>query len=237
MVPTRFELEPGIVLDARRAVWFAEARALAVADLHLGYAWGHRATGSMFPIEAPDDTLDRLLALVREYDARQLLVLGDIVQRAVPLKPVREELERLHAELGPVALRLLAGNHDRGLAPLLAQWGLAVTLDPLARLGSHTLLHGDAALPEETAGRVFIGHEHPAIRLGDGIAGLRCPCFLIGPRVIVLPAFSAWAAGTEVRGATFLSPLAQAERFHRAIAIMAGKLLPVPLGARNIPRS
>ena len=224
----RLEIEPGIFLDARRAVWFAEEGALAVADLHLGYAWGSRAGGSLLPVEAPDDTLDRLCALVREYEARQLFVLGDIVHRAVALGPVMEELRRLHAQLPGTALRLLAGNHDRGLPRVLRECGLTATLDPHAHMGEHLLLHGDAEGPQ-VAGRTFSGHEHPAIRLGDGVASVKCPCFLIGLRVIVLPAFSHWAAGCDVRTAAFLSPLARNARFTQAAAIMAGKLLPVPL--------
>jgi putative SbcD/Mre11-related phosphoesterase len=224
------ELEPRLFLDARRAVWFAEEEALAVADLHLGYAWGSRAAGNMLPLETPDDTIARLVALARDYGARQLLVLGDIVHRAVSLKPVMEELQRLHEALGAgTALRLLAGNHDRGLPRVLRECGLAATLDTHARLGHHLLMHGDVTVPGHVEGRVLIGHEHPAIRLGDGVASVKCPCFLVGPQLLVLPAFSKWAAGGDVRKGVYLSPLARETRFHRAVAILAGKLLPVPL--------
>lgn len=231
----RLELEPGIFLDARRAVWFEEESALAIADLHLGYAWGQRAAGSLLPLETPDDTLHRLCALALEYGARQLFILGDIVHKAVSLAPLRQQLEILHSGLGPTALRLLAGNHDRGLPRLLRECGLTATLDTHAHLGRHLLLHGDTVPPAaaDTPGRIVIGHEHPATRIGDGVAGLKCPCFLVAPQLLVLPAFSHWAAGTEVRGARYLSPLSQAARFQQAIAIIAGKLLPVPLARRT----
>jgi putative SbcD/Mre11-related phosphoesterase len=232
MQRTRHELAPGIILDARRAVWFEAEQALAVADLHLGYAWAQRSRGAMLPLSAQDDTVPRLAELVRDYGARELFVLGDVVQKAVPIEPVREPLRELCREIGGlVKLRLLGGNHDRGLARLLSECEVSIEVEGAVQLGPHWLLHGDASLELEAEedGRVFIGHEHPAIRLGDGVASVKCPCFLAGPRVVVLPAFSAWAAGSNVRQESFMSPLARGAKFREAYAILAHKLLPIPL--------
>jgi len=67
-----------------------------------------------------------------------------------------------------------------------------------------------------------MGHEHPAISVGDGVTtSVKCPCFLISRRVIVLPAFSLWAAGGV--------EMALRERFDHAVAILGDKLLPIPL--------
>jgi metallophosphoesterase superfamily enzyme len=75
-----------------------------------------------------------------------------------------------------------------------------------------------------------MGHEHPAINLRDGIAtSVKCPCFLAGPRVLILPAFSQWSAGSNVRTASFLSAHARAATFTQAYAILAGRILPIPL--------
>ena len=76
----------------------------------------------MLPLAAPEDAAPRLAALAREYGARELIVLGDVVHRAVPLEPVRAQLREFCAALGSVPrLRLLGGNHDRGLERLLAR--------------------------------------------------------------------------------------------------------------------
>lgn len=232
MQRTRHELAPGIILDARRAVWFEAEQALAVADLHLGYAWAQRSRGAMLPLSVQDDTVARLAELVRDYGARELFVLGDVVQKAVPIEPVREPLRELCHQIGSLAkLRLLGGNHDRGLARLLSECEVSIEVEGAAQLGPHWLLHGDAALTGDVTdgGRVFIGHEHPAIRVGDGVASVKCPCFLASARVVVLPAFSAWAAGSNVRQESFMSPLAREAKFREAYAILANKLLPIPL--------
>jgi len=241
---SRLELEPGLWLDAGRAVWLAEPQVLVVADLHLGYAWAHRADGQLLPLTAREDSTERLLALLDRYPAREVIVLGDVVHRAIDAPALQSELRWLALAVGERArLRLIGGNHDRELAGILARAGLALEVNEEITVGPHLFLHGDG-LDETLAaarlrtqagqgGRVIFGHEHPAIVLTDGVASHpKCPCFLAGPGALVLPAFSAWAAGTSIRERRFLSPYARLSQFDRAIAIVADKLLPVPLAPR-----
>ncbi len=238
---SRLELEPGLWLDAGRAVWLAEFQVLIVADLHLGYAWAHRADGQLLPISAKEDTTERLLALLNRYPAREMVLLGDILHRAVDTPALYTELRWLTLNVGErTRLRLIGGNHDRNLASTLAAAGLAMEVDESLNIGPHLLLHGDGRDERmafdrlrdctQSGGRVIFGHEHPSIVLSDGVASrAKCPCFLAGPGVLVLPAFSAWAAGSPIQDGNFLSPYARASRFDRAVAILAGKLLPVPV--------
>ena len=229
---TRLELEPGIVLDARRTLWLAAARTLVVADLHAGYVWAQRQSGQLLPLSARDDTAERLLALAEDYDAQSMVLLGDIVHAAVPLQELRGELADLFARLRERTLvTCVAGNHDRQLAPLFLECGIDLPLVREHRVGPHRLLHGDGAVSAiENDGLTIIGHEHPAITLSDGVAhSAHCPCFLVARGLIILPAFSQWAAGGNVRGGHFMSALARAARFEKAVAIIAGKLLAVPV--------
>lgn len=232
---TQLELEPGLVLDARRAVWLARERALVLADLHLGYAWTHRLAGQLLPLAA-DDALARLDTLVGEFAPEQLVLLGDVLHGAPAGEETLAELRRLVLEIGGRApLRIVEGNHDFALAAALRRLGLSVPLEPRLELGPHLLLHGhtpdDAAaarLLREAAhrgGRVIFGHEHPAVQLSDGVAtSARCPCFVGGAGALVLPCFTRWSTGSHAaRG--WLSPLGRAMREQRRIAIVAGKLL------------
>jgi len=213
MDKSRLQIEPGIWVDARRAIWFERLSVLAVADLHIGYAWAHRHSGQMLPLHQPDDTIGRLKALVDFYKPSELLVLGDIVHRALALPEIQAELQRLMAELKGV--RLIAGNHDRALEKLIAE----PLITEYVRAG-HLFVHGHQAIDRPE--RIIMGHEHPAISVGDGVStSVKCPCFLISRKTIVLPAFSLWAAGgveTALR-----------ERFERAVAILGDKLLPIQL--------
>jgi len=241
---TRLELEPGVWLDAGRAVWLEEWRTLAVADLHLGYAWAHRAEGQLLPVDTGEDSTERLLRLLAKYPAEEVVLLGDIVHRAVDVPALHTELRWLALNVGERArLRLIGGNHDWELAETLATANIVLEVDDHAVVGPHLLLHGDGA-DEITAearlsetgprrGRVILGHEHPAIGLSDGVAShVKCPCFVAGDGFLVLPAFSHWAAGGDIRSYRFMSPYARLRPSTHAVAIVAGKLLPIPLTKR-----
>lgn len=236
MQPTRpptlqsLEFLLGVVFDARRAVYFRDHRLLAVADLHLGYAWTHRAQGQLMPVAPKDNALDRLRALISDYQAERIVLLGDIVHRALPVPSLLEELRALiEIADGQRELILLAGNHDRKLQQLLKQLNAGDALRTEYVAGENVLLHGDRPATQ-SGNRYVIGHEHPAISLGDGVATSRkFPCFLIADNVVTLPSFSSWSAHTPFPSYEFMSPIARAARFQTALAILGDRLLPVPL--------
>ena len=223
-----------MVLDARRVLWMEQHRTLVAADLHLGYVWAQRRAGQLLPITAPEETVERLAQLAGEYDAKQVVLLGDIVHQAVPAPALRAELQTLARRLDFATVRWIGGNHDRELEPLLQACGLKdVRVEAEAMAGPHLLTHGAAGEPaanRDQGGWVIMGHEHPAIHLHDGVTtSVKCPCFLAGPGILILPAFSTWAAGCNVRGGHFMSALAQNAEFSRAYAILGGRILGVGL--------
>lgn len=213
MDKSRLQIEPGIWVDARRAIWFEQLGILAAADLHIGYNWAHRHSGQMLPVHPPDDTVSRLQALCDFYKPAELLLLGDIVHRALPLPQIQSELQNLLANLPGV--RLIAGNHDRFLEKLIS-----TPLQTDHGRDGYLFVHGHQT--SERPERIIMGHEHPAISVGDGVTtSVKCPCFLFSRKTIVLPAFSLWAAGGI--------EMALRERFDRAVAILGDKLLPIHL--------
>ncbi|MGV3533367.1 MAG: metallophosphoesterase [Chthoniobacteraceae bacterium] len=241
MIRSSFQLAPGIWLDARRAIWLEAERTLAVADLHLGYAWAHRHSGQMMPLNVYDDTADRLEDLVLRYSPRELVFVGDIVHRAVPVPSVVEELGEIVERISAMAtLRLIAGNHDDRLALLLKKLPAPVTLEQSWRAGPHLLVHGDDTAncidqleeASATGGRIIIGHEHPAYVLSDRVTTrLKCPCFLVSPQLLVLPAFSRWAAGSAYQRGKCLSHYLHACPPEQVVPIVGERLLP-PLPLR-----
>ncbi len=234
------ELAPGIHLDVRRAVWLSDTGTLAVSDLHIGYAWAHRVSGQMMPVSKGEETVPRLVELVNQYRPLELVLLGDIVHRAVSVPALEAELRRLVEEVGSrTTLRWVAGNHDVRLARLLQELGLPVELLNEHHAGPHLLVHGDApaemaiqhlASTRDKGGRVILGHEHPAFVLTDKVASsVKCPCFAVNEELLVLPAFSEWAAGGDVRRRSYMSRYLQASSPARAVVCVGTRLLPVPL--------
>ncbi len=179
-------IAPGLLFDARLALFLEATRSLVVADLHWGYAESHRATGNLFPVWG-DNTLEATLrALVADYAPAEMIWLGDSLHTL----RARTRAERFLAE-APCPVHVLAGNHD-------LRWERAAP-GPLAR-GGHLLHHGDRELPanprREAGSLEIIGHHHPAYLHRDGAgARLKLPALVQAPVRLILPALSPWAAG------------------------------------------
>jgi len=231
MDKSRLEISPGIWLDHRRAVYLEEDRILCVADLHLGYAWAHRFSGQLMPLRSQEDLLTRLSDLCRFYKPAHLAVLGDIVHYNVPVAEIKQELNTVFTGLKEICgLKLILGNHDTNLRKLATPETDFEFLDHF-ETDNFVLIHGHAAPPVHPEDKTIVmGHEHPSISLGDGIRSSKFPCFLLSPTAIILPAFSLWAAGTDIRSHSFMSSFAQSTSFTKAVAICGTKLLPVNLG-------
>ena len=229
MDKSRIEIQPGVWLDHRRAVFLEREQIVAVADLHLGYAWAHRYNGQLLPLHPPDDLLARLADLCTFYKPKHLAILGDIIHEAVPVVEISDELKKVFSTLGGLCgLKLILGNHDKKLRKLAA--GIS-DLEFINRFESDEflLVHGNERVSVPGQRFVLMGHEHPAISLGDGIKSAKFPCFMISKRVLLLPAFSQWAAGSNIRSYDFMSRLAREANFTKAVAICGSKLLPVKL--------
>ncbi|HEX2101173.1 MAG TPA: metallophosphoesterase [Candidatus Synoicihabitans sp.] len=185
---TRIEVEPGIWLDGRRALWLAASGSLVVADLHWGYAASHRRAGNLLPAWG-DETITRTLdALIEDYTPREMIWLGDVVHAAAGRAAAEAYLTRAAA---PVVV--LKGNHDRSWRGPAQQ---------AIERGGFLLHHGDINQPGGPLRREMIGHLHPCVAYHDGAgASLRLPALAVGAHRWILPAFSPWAAGAPCRGA------------------------------------
>jgi DNA ligase-associated metallophosphoesterase len=183
--PAQASIAPNVLLDGRLALFHREQRWLAVADLHFGYEISQRAAGRLMPMWGMASIEERLMDLIRDYEPRHLIIVGDLVHDRAAATEAKELLERLAEMTEPI---VLAGNHDRHVA------GVIPMLDSWQTDGFH-FHHGHCEAPVD--GRIqVIGHHHPAGSITDG-AGLRLklPAFVQQGGCWILPAFSPWAAG------------------------------------------
>jgi metallophosphoesterase superfamily enzyme len=192
-VPAWIEIAPGLRATGDGAAWLPDHAALVVADVHLGYARAARRRGGFLPgVETPDAVAERALAAARRVGATRLVLAGDLRHSTrdadeMERGEVAGFLARLRAPGALERVDVVAGNHDRGDAH-----------PRLVPLGDVDVVHEP---PAATPARWTVcGHLHPAATVSDATgAGARYPCFLAGPRVLVLPAFGAWAGGVRGR--------------------------------------
>ena len=116
-----------------------------------------------------------------------------------------EDLDRAGAEAdmpdgGPPRVHAVARNFD--FASLLPTEGWSgegyelVNEGHVAEAEQRELPIADEAPPGAYA---FAGHVHPAVRVGRGRLSVRVPCFHVGARCAVLPAFSTFTGGAGLR--------------------------------------
>jgi uncharacterized protein len=193
------------ILTPEGAAIHAGERTAVIADVHLGYEWARGAAGDCVPAHSLEETLTRLTAILSRATIARLVVAGDLVESARPCRRTAADVRRLHdwLESRGVTLLALEGNHDRGRIRLGRASTPGVTSSSSPAPGSGhlpasctvagwTIVHGHRPIIAE---RTVSGHFHPVLRA----EGLAAPCFLAGPGRIVLPAFSANAAGCDVR--------------------------------------
>ncbi len=207
--PGRAEIAPGLWLDHRRALVMPEAGWLAVADLHYGFEVHRKlAHGALLPDFGMAEVEERLVELMTDYEVRQIILVGDIMDGSGSAELTAGFLDRLESR--GVELICIAGNHDRS-----ALRSRRAFLPWYVAAGNCFFHHGhqpEAAAkafaecsPQPSGWMQIQGHLHPAVHVGDG-AGLKMvlpalaelPPLAEAGRVFVLPAFSPWARGGKI---------------------------------------
>ena len=211
-----------LVLRADRTAFWPRAGWLLVADVHVGKAESLRRDGVALPAAVLAADLDRLAAAVRATAAARVLVLGDLVHDAHGVTPeVRARVAHWRAAVD-AEVSLVPGNHDRRAGVLPEEWRIArAAVEEVAPpfVFSHDRLASAGAFN-------WHGHLHPALVVRRGPDALKLPCFVLGPRHGVLPAFSGLAGGMVV-------PRAPGER---RFVVAADHVLAVGRGAGGGPR-
>jgi DNA ligase-associated metallophosphoesterase len=196
----RLGAEPGLELHllAEKAVWLPAARTLLVADPHFGKAAVFRARGIPVPRGGTGGSLQTLSALITRLGAQQLVFLGDFMHaRESQSAGTLAALAQFRAAHAACAMTLVRGNHDSHAGDPPAALDIAIVDEPFI-LGELALKHHP---DPEPAHYVLAGHLHPCVRLSAGGDAARLPCFWMGERVGVLPAFGEFTGMHPVRAA------------------------------------
>ncbi|HEY4375103.1 MAG TPA: ligase-associated DNA damage response endonuclease PdeM [Burkholderiales bacterium] len=204
-----------VVLCGDHAMVWPARRTLLIADAHFGKAAAFRARGMPVPAGTTANNLARLDALIDAHEIERVVFLGDLFHAReshapATLATLREWRER-RANL---QLLLVEGNHDRNAGAPPADLRIEMVGEPYIE-GPFALCHHPRPFLDSY---VLAGHLHPAFRLSGRRESLRLPCFWLGERVGVLPAFG------DFTGTATISPVAG----DRVYAVADGRVIAIP---------
>jgi DNA ligase-associated metallophosphoesterase len=202
-------------LAPSRALYWAEERALLVADLHLEKASWFAQRGQMLPPYDSRETLSRIADALRATAARRVFCLGDNFHDSHgPTRLEPHAAGMLEALMRATDWVWITGNHDTKDA--------ATAAEGIAELEVRGVMLRHEARPGETAPELS-GHFHPKFAVTARGRRVTRPCAVASEHRLILPAFGALTGGLHAADPAILGAL-QPARAIDALVPAAGKL-------------
>lgn len=179
------------------AIYCAALDTLFVADVHLGKAATYRRLGQPVPAGTTSQTLAQLSRDILHHRVGHLIVLGDFlhgphVQRSASTLQTIDRWRHAHAQC---AMTLIRGNHDDRAGDPPQTWDINVVDEPYVFEGM-ACCHDRHGVQSNEDLPVLWGHAHPvALLRGRARERFRLPCFVVGDRHLLLPAYGAFTGG------------------------------------------
>jgi DNA ligase-associated metallophosphoesterase len=202
-----------------RAALVESTGTLLVADLHLDKPEAYRREGVPMPEGILEEMLDRLVSAIERTQAREVVVLGDLLHSRHGADRGTHECFAGWRERHAIPMRLIGGNHDHAASRHLEAWRIGdAGAEALLEVegGCLSLQHeppgartfgesGHSGGPSPLDRACVAGHLHPMASLARGTRRLLLPCFhrsiSASVSTLVLPAFTAFASGVRVQPA------------------------------------
>ena len=204
------EVLPGAFISNDLCLYLKDQGLVAIADLHIGYEAALEEEGLQLPRIQTATIEDGLIRILEKYDPETVLIVGDLKHEFS--RNLGQEWSDVKSVISLLRERskilLVRGNHDNYLRNIASRMGIGLVDN--VRVGGLTFVHGHSKCSTRP---LVIAHEHPSVRIVDRIgAAIRLPAFVHFKKdeILVLPAFSPLAAGTDVTSAApsdFLSPI------------------------------
>ncbi len=178
-------------LSAERCIFWEEANALILSDLHLGKTGHFRKSGIGVPQNIFKEDLQRLVSQIQFFKPSRLLIVGDLFH-----SKANKEMDmflKWRKDLSHLKINLIRGNHDILTKKYYQEANIEITKQKLS-VNDFSFTHDiNEKCDEESSNTnfTFSGHVHPGIRLsGIGKQQLYFPCFYFTKDHAILPAFS-----------------------------------------------
>jgi len=203
---------------------------LAFSDVHLGYEEALTKQGILIPKFHFKDLVLRLEKMIQAVKPRVIVVNGDLKHEfgTISDDEWRNALKLIDfLRKNCEELVLLKGNHDKMMDPIACKRDMKAVKEHVA--GDVMFCHGDFVpfIPDNVK-TIVIGHEHPAVRVREGVRSEKFKCFLHGKwdgkQLIVLPSMNLLTEGTDVASELVMSPFLKRDLSDFDVWIVADKI-------------
>jgi DNA ligase-associated metallophosphoesterase len=194
-LPVELGGEQLVLLPQKAAFWPRECM-LIIADIHFGKAAAFRSFGIPVPKGTTSENLQALDDLIELTGANHILFLGDFLHaRAAHAASTQAAMLAWRQRRHELVLTLVRGNHDKHAGDPAGELGIGLVDEPWT-VGPYSFCHHPDI---DAPGYVLAGHVHPVYVLATRSDALRLPCFIAGPRRMILPSFGAFTGGHALR--------------------------------------
>ena len=145
------------------------------------------------------EDLQRLFAQVQFYNARQLIIVGDMFHSHENKE--MELFKKWRNDLNSLNIHLIKGNHDILNNNFYSEAAIDIS-DCCLQVGNIGFVHDPVAINNEltSAEYYFTGHIHPGIRMHSGSRQtLSFPCYYFSKQYAVLPAYSKFTGYVNIK--------------------------------------
>ncbi|MPS64733.1 ligase-associated DNA damage response endonuclease PdeM [Chryseobacterium sp.] len=176
--------EENFILTNQRALFWKEASALILSDLHLGKTAHFRKNGIPLPSDIILEDLKRLSDLINHFNPKKIIVVGDFLHAGKNSE--FEIYKNWKLQFPALKIILVKGNHDRISEKYLFELGIS-DIYSVYQENEFTFSHEDLKNESQF---VISGHIHPGVVLQSSTRKLKFPCYVVTENQLILPAFS-----------------------------------------------
>lgn len=176
--------EQHLILTNQRALFWKEASALILSDLHLGKTAHFRKNGIPLPSDIILEDLKRLSNLIDHFNPEKIIVVGDFLHAGKNSE--FEIYKNWKLEFPALKIILVKGNHDRILEKHFLELEIS-EIYSIYKENEFTFSHEDLKNESQF---VISGHLHPGVVLQSSTRKLKFPCYVVTENQLILPAFS-----------------------------------------------
>lgn len=191
-------------------MYMIKEKTLILGDLHIGSDTNLASSGALSPLLGLTEVKETIDHILSKVDVKKIMLLGDIANNFGPLsyqetKGIRDLMVWLKEKAEVIVIK---GNHDTFVEKLLEN--LNIALKEHLTIDKFLFCHGDKILEEKDSKIIVIGHEHPAIKISNGIRSEKFKCIIEteyeNKKLIVLPSANKLTMGTAINAEKLLSP-------------------------------